>query len=334
MQRSPKKKRIRHHPKPISDPQIKSHKKATAFQQIKTFTTQFKGTVARTLRNSEASLFKPSKAARAGLVGLGIQGNKGHASIASNIAVTQHEQQHIALALIHLSRTINRKHCLEFLRNERDIIPIELKLKGKANWDSTMIVLNAKDDASGCTGMLEWKNKTTTLQNTIKFVFFQCPRCPHVEYSSCKAFQTHDIDQKQRCNGCNTTTKVNEWKCECGTYWHNCTTHRFSVAKQSSDMMRETNTQASEITSSNKQAKFTRIIGIKRKVTEVNHPTTYEEMLEQDVKTAKRTREYEEELLVTNKEPSIILGKPKIKTIRVSSLGPILKKRFIHPGPN
>ena len=72
----------------------------------------------------------------------------------------------------------------------------------------------------------------------------------------------------------------------------------------------------------------------KRKVTEVNHPTTYEEMLEQDVKTAKRTRDYEEELLVTNIEPSIVLGKPKIKTIRVSSLGPILKKRFIHPGLN
>ena len=99
-------------------------------------------------------------------------------------------------------------------------------------------------------------------------------------------------------------------------------------------MMRETNTQASEITSINKQARITRITGTKRKVTEVNHPTTYEEMLEQDVKTAKRTLEYEEELLATNFEPSIDLGIPTIKSIRVSSLGPILKKRFIHPGLN
>jgi len=99
-------------------------------------------------------------------------------------------------------------------------------------------------------------------------------------------------------------------------------------------MKRETNTQASETTSIGKHARITRIIGTKRKLADVSFPNTYEEMLEQDVKTAKRTREYEEELLATNFEPNIDLGIPTIKSIRVSSLGPILKKRFIHPGLN
>ena len=59
--------------------------------------------------------------------------------------------------------------------------------------------------------------------------------------------------------------------------------------------------------------------------------TSYEDMLAEDVRLAKRARDEDVEWM---SEPSIVLGTPMIKSIRVSSLGPILKKRFIHPGLN
>ena len=58
-------------------------------------------------------------------------------------------------------------------------------------------------------------------------------------------------------------------------------------------------------------------------------PNSYEEMLEEDLQRAKRNRDEEDEW---EHEPSILLGTPRIKSIKVSSLGPVLKRRFIHPG--
>ena len=55
-------------------------------------------------------------------------------------------------------------------------------------------------------------------------------------------------------------------------------------------------------------------------------PMSYEEMSAEDDRNAKRRREYDEEWF---EEPSFKLGFRRIKTIRVSSLGPILKKRFV-----
>ena len=86
-------------------------------------------------------------------------------------------------------------------------------------------------------------------------------------------------------------------------------------------MMRETNGGTSQYASSQntKEAKVTRPLG----------PFTYEQLLEQDITSAKRTRDEDKEWI---SEPTIVLGIPKIKSIRVSSLGPILKRRFVHPG--
>ena len=88
-------------------------------------------------------------------------------------------------------------------------------------------------------------------------------------------------------------------------------------------MKRETNGQTSQTAGNNAttKAKKTRTIGF----------TSYEDMLAEDVRSAKRARDEDVEWM---SEPSIVLGTPMIKSIRVSSLGPILKKRFIHPGLN
>ena len=84
-------------------------------------------------------------------------------------------------------------------------------------------------------------------------------------------------------------------------------------------MKRETNRLASETSSVPKKGKTSKTVG----------PFTFEELLAQDARTAKRLREEDEE---QDLEPSFVLGYPSIKTIKVSSLGSILKKRFIHPG--
>ena len=55
----------------------------------------------------------------------------------------------------------------------------------------------------------------------------------------------------------------------------------------------------------------------------------YENLLIEDQDRAKRKHE---ESMDWESQPSIILGLPKIKRIRVASLCPPLKCRFIHPG--
>ena len=147
---------------------------------------------------------------------------------------------------------------------------------------------------------------------------FKCPNCPHVEYSSCKAFQTCDIDVKQHCNVCTKHSCVKDWKCECGEYLHNCTTHRHAscIADVHRSMKRETSRQIAKRTSQTRRAKVAR----------TKDPMSYEDMSAEDDRNAKRRREEDNEWF---EEPSFDLGFRRIKTIRVSSLGPILKKRFV-----
>ena len=85
--------------------------------------------------------------------------------------------------------------------------------------------------------------------------------------------------------------------------------------KNNPNMMQVTSRQLSH-TSSSRKAKQPRIIG----------PTTYDDLLDEDVRNAKRMRDEGDECSI---EPTIILGIPKIKSIKVSSLGPILKRMFI-----
>ena len=53
-----------------------------------------------------------------------------------------------------------------------------------------------------------------------------------------------------------------------------------------------------------------------------------EQMLEHETRREKRKRMEEDEWI---KEPTIDLGIPRIKTIRINSLGPILRRKFVHP---
>ena len=165
-----------------------------------------------------------------------------------------------------------------------------------------------------------WKWKDALSGTVEAAAYFQCPKCSHVESSSCKSFQTVDLDIKQKCNACLTSSNVVKWKCKCNTLWHRCPVHRYT--KNQSTKLHELNPNGRI---SNKSRPDER----ERKINRLRGPIPYEELLDKDLTNAKRSREDDEEWIAL---PTITIGTPKIKQIRVSSLGPVLKKRFIHPG--
>ena len=145
--------------------------------------------------------------------------------------------------------------------------------------------------------------------------------CQWHHFAPCKTADVlilglNDLDRKQKCNGCETSSCVKSWTCECGKFWHNCTIHRVMTCHENNpSMKRETKRQTSQ-TASRHRTKLPRTLG----------PTSYEDLFAEDVRNAKRRRDEDDECSI---EPSIILGIPRIKSIKVSSLGPILKRRFI-----
>ena len=66
-----------------------------------------------------------------------------------------------------------------------------------------------------------------------------------------------------------------------------------------------------------------------RKAPRLDYSMSHEHMLEQETMRGKRKRMEEDEWM---NEPTIDLGVPRIKTIRIASLGPRLRSRFVHPG--
>ena len=162
-----------------------------------------------------------------------------------------------------------------------------------------------------CAGNNTWKWEEPQPGADRPPVYFRCPKCTHVEQIACKAFQTHDLDRKQKCNACGVLSPVSLWKCSCQDFWHHCGTHHRSAYRQQSPHIKR-EPKGRTVTTFNPQEndKRTRTVG----------PTSYEELLEEDLRRAKRKRDEEEEW---KHEPCIFLGKPHIKSIRVSSLGPI-----------
>ena len=65
------------------------------------------------------------------------------------------------------------------------------------------------------------------------------------------------------------------------------------------------------------------------KALRLDYSMSHEQMLEQETMRSKRKRMEEDEWM---NEPTIDLGVPRSKTIRIASLGPCLRSRFVHPG--
>ena len=323
---------MRGNPAPYTNNAKKAASKETACQQIKEFTRQVRGNITRTLTSEDQKLFKPHKMQhRCMLKQIAIIDDT--PAINCNISLYEGEQDNIAEAFVHLSRTTAKKNCKEFVQQTKQLIPVKLKLNGKASWDSTLDRTNemkartqhdmldvALDEQQNSQDICTWKKGDTHYGESAP-QYFQCPKCEHVEQSSCKNFQTKDLDTKQRCNGCNISTKVSEWKCTCRNHWHNCDVHRHCVPVMNATKMsvrkRERNSEDMEDAARTNQAP------------KLDYSIPMEQMLEQEIRQEKRKRMEEDEWM---NSPTFELGFPRIKTIRVATLTPNLKRKFIHPG--
>ena len=66
-----------------------------------------------------------------------------------------------------------------------------------------------------------------------------------------------------------------------------------------------------------------------KKAPKIDYSMAIEQLLEQETRREKRKRMEEDEWM---NEPTIDLGAPRIKSIRIASLGPRLRRKFVHPG--
>ena len=132
-----------------------------------------------------------------------------HATLNCNPEFSADEAPQIAEALLHLSRTISTCHAKEYLFNQRGIISITFKLRGKSNWDSTL-----PTNACATKDNEAWKVPNFKQHPLQEAAFFVCPSCVHVESSHRAPFQNTDLDIKIACNDCQKTSRS-----QCGSVY-------------------------------------------------------------------------------------------------------------------
>ena len=187
-----------------------------------------------------------------------------------------------------------------------------VKLKGKANWDST-IPTNAADKQAD----LNWKIECPPNEHSGNAVFFRCPNCPHVESSWDHHFQYTDLDGKIVCNKCRTMSSITVWRCICERYWHRCPLHRgLACMPEQAGTMLKTRKQTSHSASGQKRARPNNQVG----------PDSHEWLLAQDKAIEKRKREAIDEW---DEQPTIVLGFPIKGRLKPAFLAPSIKRRFL-----
>jgi len=214
--------RIRGGIKPIPDSTRIAFGRATADKQIGAFKRLVRGLVSRVLdEQGDAKLFKPCKSKPNELAGVGVLGKV--AALSFNAVVTQAEQDAIAIAMSSLVRSVSIKKHKGFIDGTVKLIPHELKLKGKAGWDSNIPAVTASNEEDTSWAQLF---KAGQIAPAGYAMFFHCPSCSKVESSQRGIFQREDMDRKLKCGFCLKSNPIKSWKCQCGTQWHSCVQHR------------------------------------------------------------------------------------------------------------
>jgi len=213
--------RGRGHNKIIDDPKNKGAARATAYQQIQAFTNNIKAVSSRILQDSDDSgLIKACTSCNDSHIGLGIKGK--HASISCNIYLTNEERLNVAKRITLLARNLSNKYINEFIYDNKPIHPIDLKLNGRAAWDSSNPILTKAYDAN----TPEENALNISEEGPPVTSFFECRHCGAYEFSSHPAFQFKDLDKRQKCHECKKCIAVRYWNCRCGSKWYQCPRHR------------------------------------------------------------------------------------------------------------
>ena len=237
------------------------------------------------------------------------------------MATTHQEKLIIARWLVRINRTISLKDVEAFIHCEKNLVPHELKLKGKVGWDST-IPVSSRD----YTRKPDWEAIHPSDELRLPQVcvaFYKCPRCNTAESSSCGDFQTVDLDKKHKCFYCSFKSEVKLWKCQCDSRWHNCPIHKYNnnaTPENPKSLMNKTASGQSSIRLTNASYKLR-----KRKLLPPQH---YDDALAEDVMRAnKKVRQITES---RKRKSEVALGEHIIHSrINPNLLGPILTRRLM-----
>jgi len=133
------------------------------------------------------------------------------ATLLFNVYVKQHEQESIALALSSLARGGAIKTHKQFTKGETNLLPHELKLKGKAAWDSSLSTMAIKPTLQDDWASLSAEGVNRHTEATL----LGCPGCGGLESSHISVFQRFDLDRRHKCGFCFKFNPVRKWKCPC-----------------------------------------------------------------------------------------------------------------------
>ena len=213
--------RIRGGRKLIPDPTNPALPRGSADKQFRAFKRALRAIVDRTLcPDGDGQLFKPGPAIVDNLQGVGILGKQ--ACLNLNVHILQREREAIALALSMLNRGGPLKVHKKFLKGEVKLLPHDLKLKGKAVWDSNLPTLTNPHPPSGNWASLFEEERLEAHRNA---TMLACPDCGGVESSFNHVFQVRDLDRRLKCGFCNKSHPVRRWTCPCSMAWHVCSVH-------------------------------------------------------------------------------------------------------------
>ncbi len=250
----------------------------------------------------------PSSSRVDGLKGVGLLGK--HAAVSFNVAISDSQQEAIAVELVRLGRRISRKDANNFTMINKGLKPCKLSIKGKVGWDSDICQIANLSDVNVVSELEVGQPPCTDMRC---LAFYSCPHCSKVEPSTNTAFQRIELDRKVRCTHCYHYQPVKLWNCECNVKWHLCQVHAAP------------NTCVAMVTAPMGQTSCNKgILSQKRKLSPAS-TMTFDEMLAAD-HNRDRTKK-----LRANKEPGdriISLGDWKHTTLRSSFLSPALRTRF------
>ena len=216
--------------------------------------------------------------------------------------------------------TPSNKDAEEFINCNKNLIPNDLKLKGKVSWDSAIPILTHTDIEVENWETFKPSDELRLPQRCV--AFYACPRCKTVEPSSCGDFQTVDLDKKHKCFYCSINSEVKLWKCQCDSRWHICPTHRYNNNATPEIPASHMKTTASGQSSHRQKRASSKLR--KRKLFPLQH---YDDALADDVKRAdKKAR-----LTAANlkRKSEVALGELIHTRVKPNLLGPVLTRRFM-----
>ncbi len=214
--------RVQGYPKPIADKPSKARARATIHSQIKEFKLVVRGVIDRAAPGDFLKeAFRPMKVTHHRLLQLGVMGKI--TAISCSVLASHKAQNLVETNLIKLGHPLSSKQLKEFQDGKTMLKPCIPNWKGRAGWDSNLLILDKQSTNKEDPGVVI---PHCQVKRPYENYLFQCPRCKANVSSSHPAFQLQDLDKVCKCKSCKASSRSSLWLCSCGAEWHTCTIHR------------------------------------------------------------------------------------------------------------